>query len=65
MDKVKNCINCGSSNINYDSAYGFYKCESCSELWAYSKDDPDWEDAEVNDPLIKAFLNPDVSNEST
>jgi hypothetical protein len=41
-----NCIKCESDRTNYDKAYGFWKCEDCSEVWAFSKDDPDWEDLE-------------------
>ena len=40
------CPNCGSSNTSYDEAFGFHKCEDCSELWAHDKDDPDYEDCE-------------------
>ncbi|MHC5914875.1 MAG: hypothetical protein ACYTXE_28665 [Nostoc sp.] len=42
--KTPNCINCDSSQVKYDSAFGFYKCEICSETWAKDEDDPDYED---------------------
>lgn len=40
------CPNCGSSETYYDEAFGFHKCEECSELWGHDKDDPDYEDCE-------------------
>ncbi|MBW4667205.1 MAG: hypothetical protein KME60_07120 [Cyanomargarita calcarea GSE-NOS-MK-12-04C] len=38
------CPQCKSPKINFDATYGFYKCSSCEYVWAYSQDDPDYED---------------------
>ncbi|MCC5626870.1 TFIIB-type zinc ribbon-containing protein [Nostoc sphaeroides CHAB 2801] len=42
--KTPNCINCGSHQVKYDPAFGFYKCESCSTVWSKDKDDPDYDE---------------------
>ncbi len=39
-----NCLKCKSKSITFDQDYGFYQCESCGESWAYSEDDPDYDD---------------------
>lgn len=43
---ITECIKCGSRHVRYDSVFGFYKCESCSTVWADDKDDPDYEEFE-------------------
>lgn len=40
------CPECGSTHTEKDALYGFWKCEDCSTAWAFSDDDPDWEDLE-------------------
>ncbi len=42
--KTLNCTNCGSHKVRYDAEFGFYKCESCSTVWARDEDDPDWDE---------------------
>ncbi|MHC5594822.1 MAG: TFIIB-type zinc ribbon-containing protein [Nostoc sp.] len=42
--KTPKCINCKSSQVRYDSAFGFYKCENCSTVWGQDKDDPDYDE---------------------
>ncbi|QHG15795.1 hypothetical protein [Nostoc sp. ATCC 53789] len=60
--KTPNCINCGSQETRYDSAFGFYKCESCSTVWGNDEDDPDYDES-VSCPdcwgtgLIYAYVN--------
>lgn len=38
------CPNCQSAATQYDRAFGFWKCESCSTVWGHDKDDPDYEE---------------------
>ncbi len=32
--KTPKCIECGSHKVRFDPDFGFYKCESCSTVWA-------------------------------
>ncbi|PMB00059.1 hypothetical protein CEN50_04705 [Fischerella thermalis CCMEE 5268] len=41
--KTPLCIECGSHEVRFDAEFGFYKCESCSTVWALDEDDPDYE----------------------
>ncbi|MEH1805398.1 hypothetical protein [Nostoc sp.] len=47
--KTPNCTNCGSPQVRYDSAFGFYKCETCSTVWGNDEDDPDYKEFEDKD----------------
>jgi DNA-directed RNA polymerase subunit RPC12/RpoP len=38
------CLKCSSINITFDKEFGFYKCSSCGEAWAYAQDDPDYDE---------------------
>ncbi|MEH2061333.1 MAG: hypothetical protein V7K50_03525 [Nostoc sp.] len=50
--KTPKCINCDSSQVRYNSTFGFYKCESCSTVWGMDDDDPDY-DEEVEEDWQK------------
>ena len=41
---IETCTNCGSKNVYFDQEFGFFKCESCSRVWASDEDDPDYDD---------------------
>jgi ribosomal protein L37AE/L43A len=60
--KTPNCINCESSQVRYDSTFGFYKCENCSTVWGQDKDDPDYEELEESEQewqkLHEAYFRP-------
>jgi ribosomal protein L37AE/L43A len=43
------CPNCNSEHTIYNSDYGFWQCEECSNVWAYNEDDPDY-DEPYDDP---------------
>lgn len=45
------CPQCQSTNIEFDQDYGFYKCNDCEEVWAYSGDDPDLDELDDNEDL--------------
>ncbi|BAZ38666.1 hypothetical protein NIES4101_46060 [Calothrix sp. NIES-4101] len=38
------CPKCNSLKVEYNKEYGFYRCESCGETWAFDKDDPDYDE---------------------
>jgi DNA-directed RNA polymerase subunit RPC12/RpoP len=57
--KTPNCINCGSDQARYDSAFGIYKCETCSTVWGKDKDDPDY-DEPASCPKCGHFLEESV-----
>lgn len=40
------CPECESEKTYLNTTFGFYKCERCSLIWGFDKDDPDYEDAE-------------------
>lgn len=39
------CPDCGSNHTRTDWIFNFHKCEDCSALWAFDKNDPDYEEA--------------------
>lgn len=43
------CPQCGSSNIEYDEDFGFYKCSDCEHCWGYDEDDPDYDELDDDD----------------
>ena len=43
------CIHCQSQNVTYNHEYGFYRCNDCDGVWAYSKDDPDYDECDNPD----------------
>ena len=48
MKRVQQC-ECGSNKVTYDQTYGFYKCQSCGDVWGYLEDDPDYDECD-DDP---------------
>ncbi|MCC3410546.1 MAG: hypothetical protein JGK24_17015 [Microcoleus sp. PH2017_29_MFU_D_A] len=44
LTKDIQCPQCGSVDIKFDKDYGFYTCNACDHAWAYSKDDPDFDE---------------------
>ncbi|BDA69321.1 hypothetical protein CAL7716_034870 [Calothrix sp. PCC 7716] len=38
------CQKCGASNVIFDGEYGYYKCKTCGDYWAFDKDDPDYQE---------------------
>ena len=42
--KKEICESCGSSNCKYDQEFGFWKCFNCRYVWAYTNNDPDYDD---------------------
>ena len=45
------CPKCQSKNIEFDEAFGFYKCNDCEHSWAYPEDDPDYDELEDDEDL--------------
>lgn len=43
------CIKCGTRDCHYVETYGYYRCGSCGEVWAYVEDDPDYNELEEVD----------------
>lgn len=41
------CPTCRSTATLKEVGYGFWKCEDCSTVWGYDKDDPDYDEAEA------------------
>lgn len=61
------CPDCGSYKVRFDSAFGFYKCESCSAAWACDADDPDYDEIVdhlnlINKAITVATHPPDEPN---
>lgn len=38
------CPDCGGNHTRTDWIFNFHKCEDCSALWAFDKNDPDYDD---------------------
>ncbi len=38
------CSKCGALNPTFDEIHRFYACSTCGSVWAYDKDDPDYEE---------------------
>jgi ribosomal protein L37AE/L43A len=43
------CPTCESEYTVYNREFGFWKCEECSTVWGHDKDDPDYDEVEVED----------------
>lgn len=43
------CPKCGSLHTDFDESENFYECNVCKNVWAYDRDDPDYEDFEKED----------------
>lgn len=41
------CPKCGSLSSDFDEFGRFYECNICKNLWAFDKDDPDYDDVET------------------
>lgn len=40
------CPKCGSKEFISNDGYGYHTCLDCDHIWAYDKDDPDYEEVE-------------------
>ena len=38
------CPDCGSNHTRTDSLFNWHKCEDCSAMWGFDKDDPDYDE---------------------
>jgi hypothetical protein len=43
------CPDCGGNHTRTDWLFNFHKCEDCSALWAFDKNDPDYDEI---DPIV-------------
>lgn len=50
-ERFRCCPECQSQNIKFDSVFGFYRCNDCEQVWAYSEDDPDLGELEDDESL--------------
>jgi ribosomal protein L37AE/L43A len=41
------CNKCNSTNCLYNKEHGFWQCHDCQNVWAYAKDDPDYDEPEI------------------
>lgn len=37
------CPGCNSTATRFDSVFGYWQCQECPTVWAYDKDDPDYD----------------------
>ena len=52
------CKKCNSNSTQFNQEHGFWKCDTCSNIWAYDKDDPDYDEREVCDKCSGLGLMP-------
>jgi hypothetical protein len=49
------CPHCGSLATAFDDVYRFWECKTCCHVWAFDRDDPDYEEYDDGHILPKEF----------